>query len=251
MVMMNQDDLAAEVRTRLIEAALTERALPTGGIKPSDLRTVWPQMDPPTVLDLMEYGEARRKEIAIEEQEARRDRRQTTPENVSHMMEVLGWVAEHVPSSDQRRAVLAWARMKAGGPPLRSFARREGIVEHTAKRRADRAVGYICDALGNISGLLDCNRVLGVFNTRPKTDRDLSTLDTCGMNDVGPTPTAWMAHDAKPIAHDDEDPNATAVAQHGVDEARRRARETQERRRRAKLGLDDSSDQNCEPASSG
>lgn len=230
--------ITEEVRLRVVKAAETERRLP-GSVRPSQMRTVWPDIEPPSFLEVVEFGYTREE---LEEQERERnsvqvrDRRTPAkPAEVTEMMEVLEWIARHVVSVERRHSLLAWARGKAsqrfGGESFRGWCRRKGVHHKTADRRASAAVEDISKAFANKRELLPQSVVRGVSTRGPDFDTQFGTLARVDGDEPGRSPSAWMAPDAKPVAHDEGDPDSVAATARGVEAARRNARRRNERRR--------------------
>ncbi|ORE90650.1 hypothetical protein ATO13_22061 [Stappia sp. 22II-S9-Z10] len=262
-------DLTPTIRARLIEAAKTERKLPPGRVKPGEPRSVWPTAGPPTRAEMNQWGGsmtgARKAGIRPEQRvltahpafdpddpgtwrmvdvtrldghssdvAAAMSRETATAAEVTRMDEALRWVVDLVTDPGNRRAVLAWALAKAGGRPVRSWARNvEGVTEHTAKRRADRAIAQIAAHFANDPRLLASTGAQGLFNEAADFDTHFPTLDDCGCGD-GPSPRAWMDSDAKPVAPVTTEDFQRSEA--GVAEAAQRAREMARRRKLGATG---------------
>ncbi|WP_111347734.1 hypothetical protein [Acuticoccus sediminis] len=232
------------IRERLKDAARTERRLPAGSLGPSAMRAVWPEMDPPTKEEVDAYGytDEEKAEAKREAWEALIRRRPATPADVSRMMETIGWVARYVHDAMHRRAVFAWARgqvkKEVGGESFRSWCRRHSIHANQGTRFVSYAVNDIATHAPNFPELLVQAEELAVCTERPDFDTHFDTLRT---SDDGAPPRHqhWhMEPGAKPVAHDDSDPEAVAAMINRLDKARERARKAQARRR-AKLGLVD------------
>lgn len=219
---MDAEAIEALVRERLIAAAATERKLPATGTRPMGYFTTWPiaeaSVEPP------ERGSAWEPAFATFRAPAR-------PREVSAMEEVCSWVAEHVHRPQDRRAVLAWARSKAGGERMKRWCAREGVHHNTGKRRADAAIASIASRLGNDQELLRLAAIDVVVTVEAGSDTERTTLADCDRS-AGPAPTAWRDDDAIPRApHSDEE-----IAQ--AERARERHNERMRRRQRRRAAGD-------------
>ena len=226
---MDQQQTEDIVRPRLIEAAETERKLPPGvGMGSAGF---WPQIIH-TKEDLEGWS--------AEDKQRRAEgffRRGASPAEVTRMEECMDWIANIVTWEQNRSAVLAWAAMKAGGQPLRFWARGEGINENTAKRRADRAIAQIAGHFANKSHLLDPTIENRLLNETPEIGTDFGMMDDVASEREPPPRTGI---DIAPRAEfpDLSDQDAIDDVDRSVYEARKRVREMN-RRRKLKLEYED------------
>lgn len=231
---MTCESIESLVALRLIEAAETERKLPAARVRPEGYKGTWPLMDPPTWGDVLQYGTKRLEEMRQEFFDNFRAR--VSPQEIARMDETAAWVRDHVTRDEDRRAVFAWARMKAGGLSLRAWCRRNGIGVNTAKRRADTAISEIAAAFGNSSEFLMVLPSSCVVTQTPEIGIQMTTMDDCAQEKV----SSWMASDAKPQAHDEDDPDAVQASAKAIElhnKAMRRRAASIEARKREKLGL--------------
>lgn len=221
-------DLIPIIRDRLIEAARTERKLPLGRAVPAASNSFWPPILY-TKEDIDGWG--------IEERERRAAgmcRRGASAAEVTRMEECMRWITELVSCEQNRRAVLAWAAMKAGGLPIRVWSRREGIEEHTAKRRADRAVAEIAGDFAKRPSLLIAEVDSDLFNECPVSGTDSGMLDELTA-ERAETPPAHIYPGAHPVdLLDMDDPDVVRRFEKHLAGHNKRMREMQRRR---KLGV--------------
>lgn len=78
------------------------------------------------------------------------DHQRILPEDVSDWETVNEylWLVTDV---DNRKALLNWAKAKAGGVPFNKWCKKQGIHENTGLRRKDRALGIISAHLARIN----------------------------------------------------------------------------------------------------
>jgi hypothetical protein len=223
---MTHPDLPTLVRARLVEAAETWRRLHVRGTRPAQPRTLMPEPDPPSWAEMNGWGTKRLDELRAEFWE--RFRARAGALEITRAEEAAGWVIAYVANDGRRRALWAWSRMQAGGLPMRFWCRREGIEEHTGKRRADRAVADIARGLAasrNDLALLRDEGGEGVFNEWPISGIGSGML-ACS-DDAGVAGQFWRPADAVPVHSDD--PHVADWRQRDIAEHNARMRRRQER----------------------
>ena len=230
--------LREAVSERVVQAAATDRRIPGGGTRPAAMKTAWPDMEPPTPIDLEEYDEETREEIRRENAAILTGKLRAEPRDVTRMIEVLEWIARMVETPDRRHALFAWARAQAGGESFRRWAKRKGHHLRTAQRRSSRAIDEICAVFAKGDKSLPESLANAMSSKAAVSGTNLTTLRT--VDDDAPTPreTSWMAPDARPLAPHDAASLAASVE--SVEQAQERIRAAKERaqKRRAKLGLE-------------
>ncbi|MCF3935028.1 DUF6362 family protein [Acuticoccus sp. M5D2P5] len=231
---MPQETAKEIIRARLIEAAMTERKLPAGRARPASASGFWPSIIRDQD-DLAGWSDEEKAAYA-----AGRFARSATAAEVTRWEECLDWIARLVTVENNRRAVLAWARMKSGGRSMKGWCRGEGIEEHTGKRRADRAICEIAGHFRHDVELLGETGVSGVFIDTAVSGKQNATLDELALQQAAHAPRAWMTADAKPLAHDEDEPDAAARSAKAIEDHNKRMRRRRaeiEARKREKLGL--------------
>ncbi|WP_226576516.1 DUF6362 family protein [Acuticoccus sediminis] len=217
------------IRERLIEAAETERKLPLGLGRGSS--GFWPQIIH-TKEDLEGWS--------AEDKQRRAEgffRRGASPAEVTRMEECMDWITNIVTWDQNRQAVLAWAAMKAGGQPIRYWAREQGIAEQTAKRRADRAIAQIAGHFANTPHLLNRPIENRLFNEPPEFGTDFDMMDEVAPT-TEPPARSGISIAPRPTIPDLSDPEVVEDITRSVNEARKRVREMN-RRRKLKLEYED------------
>lgn len=189
-----------EALDRLIEFAEVGRSLPARGSFPAEYGTAWPEF---TYLfeDRVNWSSERHTEEAEERLAARHA---ASSRSAHGRAEEFGrWLHQHVKEDRNRIAAVKWATFKAkgrvqyvvNGEPryIRRFKdwceNVAGIEHRTGQRRKDRAIADIVFAVGTTT-------------TIGNTDISLSLFPEAALyNEISfdePTPTAWMAPDARP-----------------------------------------------------
>ncbi|WP_157961754.1 hypothetical protein [Acuticoccus kandeliae] len=218
----------------MVEVARTERKLPASRLTPAGASGFWRSILR-TQEDINGWSPEEKAAYA-----AGRFARTATAAEVSRWEEVLHWIMHTVTEERNRRAVSAWAQMKAGGRHMKARCKGEGIEEHAGKRRADRAVREIAAAFGNNPSLLISVGSEGVFIEEPVSGTENGTLDELALQAAQRSPRAWMASDAKPLAHDEDDPDAVQASAKAIEQhnkAMRRRAASIEARKREKLNV--------------
>ncbi|WOC14989.1 hypothetical protein [Pseudochrobactrum sp. MP213Fo] len=176
-------ELSFVVRARIIEAADTMMHINVGGIRPSVMRTFWPDyQDDEIGGHSVGYG---RNET--------RTRYVPTSKAISRAEEVLYcWMPEYV-LDDERRLILSQYGMCMAAPKkvgsFRSFCEKTGRVRRTAERRLDTQIIDITAILWKKAQSLQCPDWSRVSPMLPKSGIKLDKMATV---------MHWMSEGARP-----------------------------------------------------
>lgn len=169
------------VRARFVEAAATERSLPTIR-RPSSAPGFWPDYWH-SFEDMNGWGEDRLRE----EREMRFKRTPPSAAAISRHEEVMAWSANWIPDEVKRRMVWAWARCQAGQGSFTRVCQEEGWVKMTAYRRLHAVSEAISYYLGKDRVLLRLPDHQWLLQQGTNSDSDLSTLaPPDGADDISP-----------------------------------------------------------------
>ncbi|NDV88784.1 hypothetical protein GTW51_18985 [Aurantimonas aggregata] len=146
----------AEIAERFIAAAETNRKRQVKGTKPTEYGSAMPEYVR-TRADMNGWGRSHGDHLLPGDDPLAEERRRfwegetTRPSAaaISCLEQCERWTAVLVSSPDNRRALWAWAKSKAGGQTFASWCFKvEGIHPETGRRRKDRAISQIASALG-------------------------------------------------------------------------------------------------------
>ncbi|GAA2817135.1 hypothetical protein EDC40_103666 [Aminobacter aminovorans] len=149
-----------------------------------------------------------------------------TSEELSAMEVVFDWLTG-LDDDCERRALLAWARAKAGGKSFRRWCFKvEDIHPETGRRRKDRALQRISDHLAGKRDLHDENREIRVLSC----GHEISDVSDTITEDAGERDqlNSWLADGA--FAPFVEDTPASAFSWAAKRNELRRQRETRRRK---------------------
>jgi hypothetical protein len=150
------------------------------------------------------------------------DHQRILPEDVTDW-ETVNEYLWLVTDEDNRKALLNWAKAKAGGRPFKHWCKKNGIHEETGRRRKDRALGVISAHLIRIKSQNDAIDVLALLPTPPFFEH---ISDNISRHIEEPKPGTWMDDLAfSPVEHPE-------VRDFSWAEKRNEARRQRERKRR-------------------
>lgn len=217
------------VRARYVEAADTERRMPTA--RTGSAMGYWPSYEY-SFEDKAGWGSKR----LAEEREMRFRRIPPSSAAISRHEEVVRWTATLIDNERDRRIVWAWAWCRLTGLSFSARCRKRGWVKATAYRRLQATMERISASLGNEASLL---RYPDEIWMRQEGASYGTYCDTRTIRDDEPakSPTSQIFDGNRPCDTLTSPQAIEAFAEHLVAVNRRRSKE-QERRRRAKLGLD-------------
>lgn len=170
--------------------------------------------------DQLEFDDKGRRDIEAELfwQGAR-----VTPEEVT-LWERANELIRLVANENHRKALLNWAKAKAGGRPFAQWCRRNGLLPETGRWRKNEAVKSVILAHSCVSGAFTRENSQIITLSEPGEISDKSSI-------IGQS-HAWMAEGAKPLRCDiDFDLEEFDWA--SEQNARRRQREAKKRERQA------------------
>lgn len=208
------------VMARYIEAADTERFLPTGGMGNG---SYWPQFI---------YDEEDRKgwDDAAKTDNAEKFRGRAPDGSISRHSECLDWTIRLIDCEQRRHIVWSWAFCRARGWDFGAKCRKRGWARPTAYRRLTSAFEAISANLGNGGVFLRLPAEKWLRHQEPVRAMDSATMEP------------RVAQGAKPIKpgfrtdpHHDLLTSPQAVADFTAFLEQRNAREA---KRRARLGMD-------------
>ena len=178
-----------KIKARFVEAAETERNLPSAQIGPASSSGFWPEIVH-TVEDVRGWGAERYREQR--QADFNRVKLQPSAEAISRWEEVLGWCIDLVEKEDRRKLLKAWAACQVKGNFL-GWLRKHDIARTTAKRRLNTEFEKIEIKLRNKCKTLRNNVSKSAVQINQTSDIDFGMMDE-------PTPggNAWMSADAKP-----------------------------------------------------
>lgn len=128
------------VKARLVETAEIERRIPAIGLRPATAHSLQlPYVH--SFAEMVGWGEERRREHIEEIMENWRTR--LSAKEITRHDQTVRWVSEHVFRDEDRIALWAWARSKAGGRPFDQWCRRSGFSDTVGKKRFNRAIENI------------------------------------------------------------------------------------------------------------
>lgn len=165
-------ELSFVVRARIIEAADTMLHINVGGIRPSVMRTFWPDYQDETVGGhSVGYGS-----------NGSRNRYVPSSQAISRANEVLyQWMTEYV-YDDERRVILSKYAMCMAAPKkagsFRSFCEKTNRVRRTAERRLDAQMIDISEIVFKKAQSLQCPNWSRVSPMLPKSAIKLDMMAT-------------------------------------------------------------------------
>jgi hypothetical protein len=126
------------------------------------------------------------------------DHQRILPEDVTDW-ETVNEYLWLVTNEDNRKALLNWAKAKAGGRPFKHWCKKQGIHVETGNRRKDRALGVISAHLSRINSQNDEIDVLALLPTPPFFEH---ISDNISRDIEEPKPGTWMDDLAfSPVEH--------------------------------------------------
>ena len=199
-------DLSLIVRARFVEAADTMIHLDVRGVRPDQVRTLWPDVLPePT-----DHADIR-------------IRYRPNAAAISRAEEVLqDWLLKHVRDEERRILLSRWSVCLAApniAGSFRDFCGKTGRVRRTAERRIQSEFQNVANALLAISPSLqepDWSRISPMM---PNSGGSLERVKTPPVKHE----THWLSEDAKPV-FDAANPELSALAKRLERENRRRAK---------------------------